>query len=163
MSDAWVGVVGTLLGAGLGASVALITEGFRSRREKASRFLDDRRKLYAKWVQVLLEWDNVIVRVGREAERDPKRVKLSPELHSEVSVGWDAISDTYAELVLLVGPRVLGVFANQGEVLMTALGSGKEDFRGMVARFREAETTLTTLQEQFIKAARKELGTNAGF
>jgi hypothetical protein len=33
----------------------------------------------------------------------------------------------------------------------------------MVTRFREADTTLTTLRGQFIAAARQELGTNSGF
>jgi hypothetical protein len=162
MSDAWVGVVGTLLGAALGAAVALIAEELRARREKASRFTLERHKLYKTYMAALLEWDALVAAAGREADRDPTRAALSPKLRAKISAGWDLLTDTYADLMLLAGPRVLGVVVDQSSVFMGAAGSGLEDFRAMVGRFRGAEASLAALQSKFVTAVRDELGTNIG-
>jgi hypothetical protein len=158
MSDAWVGVIGTVAGTILGAMLALGTEALRARHEKGSRFMARRQELYSKYLAALLEWDSLMASAGRQV--DASRTRLSPGLKTSILGHWDLLVDTYADLSLLAGPKVLKVAVEQGSLLVKAMGPGPDDFRAMVAGSREAGEALATLKAGFLMAARDELGTN---
>lgn len=151
-SVAWVGVVGTLSGAVVAGLLAVILDWQRSRREGRAHWRDERRELYAHF----LEYCDAYLAAIHEMDSR----QLPRELGTDVVfVTKDRVISTLSAVRFLGGAEVRAAAEDYFRELATSWENriGQSDW---ARRFHPASSDTAQRQaahDRFVAAARKEL------
>jgi len=163
MDSAWIAVIGTVLGAGVGASVTWLVNRAQWKREQSVRWQSDRRAAYSRFLAASDAYERAVFDLQQD-----ERLMADPE-----SAPKDALAGPYREFqaamteVTLMGSTKVCVSAQRlAATLVPAFTELQRDHdRGPYgwssvdfASDLPGGETITEMRLDFVAEARRELG-----
>jgi hypothetical protein len=175
MSEAWVGVVGTLLGVSLGYVASYLIERERRRHDDAHRFDDERRAVYVRLIEAGREIEDQIIarRTVQQLRRDhPDFVEQAEGMrleHPDVAAMIDVparpdyakLDVAFAEIQLLARIEVemqatlFRLCLRQLEATSSVTADDSAD--RWATRWSEASSSVQNARRDFLRAAKADL------
>jgi hypothetical protein len=145
MSDAWIGIIGTLLGGILGTGGSYLAQRTQLKRERLARWDETRRMLFTDLLAALQAAHKFAERIAAES---PK-VRYKDRIHFIGSEEDQRVEGLIQSLVLIAREETIEAASNAAHQIYNLSTAGDT---------QSSWTAIEEANEALIKAMRQELG-----